>query len=81
MKDITDGSSSTLMVGERSFRLGEATWTGAVTGAVIVPDGATESGPARRNHSPGYRRSHVNQFYSLHSGGVNFLFGDGHVTF
>ena len=40
LKDMTDGSSSTLMVGERSFRLGEATWTGAVTSAVIVPDGS-----------------------------------------
>jgi prepilin-type processing-associated H-X9-DG protein len=31
---------------------------------------------------PGDPRSDVNQFYSLHFGrGVNFLFGDGHVTF
>ena len=94
LKDITDGSSSTLMVGERSFRLGEATWTGAVTGAVIVPDGSdgVGTGPPESaaslilghtgdGYSPGNRRSHVNQFYSLHSGGVNFLFGDGHVSF
>ncbi len=94
LRDMTDGSSSTLMVGERSFRLGEATWTGAVIGAVIVADGSDGVGtgppePASSiilghsgdGYSPGNPRSHVNQFYSLHAGGVQFLFGDGHVGF
>ena len=94
MRDILDGSSTTLMVGERSFHLGEATWTGAVTGAVIVPDGSDGigTGPPESaaslilghsgdGYSPGARRSHVNQFYSHHPGGVHFLFGDGHVSF
>ena len=94
MRDISDGSSSTLMVGERSFRLGEATWSAAVTGAVIIPDGSdgVGTGPPESassmvlghsgdGFSPGDRRSHVNQFFSLHNGGVLFLFGDGHVGF
>ena len=94
LRDTTDGSSSTLMLGERSFRLGEATWVGAVTGAVIVPDGSdgVGTGPPESasslvlghsgdGYSPGNPRSHVNQFYSLHTGGVHFLFGDGHVSF
>jgi len=93
MRDILDGSSKTLMVGERSFHLGEATWTGAVTGAVIIPDGSdgVGSGPPEAassmilghsgdGYSPGERRSHVNQFYSHHVGGVPFLFSDGHVS-
>ena len=94
MRDILDGSSTTLMVGERSFSLGEATWTGAVTGAVIIPDGGdgVGTGPPESassmilghsgdGYSPGERRTHVNQFYSHHSGGVHFLFSDGHVSF
>ena len=36
-------------------------------------------GHAGDGFSPGYRGSHVNQFYAYH-GGVNFLFADGHVS-
>jgi len=93
-RDILDGSPTTLMAGERAFALGEATWTGAVTDAVIVPDGTdgVGTGPPESasslilghsgdGYSPGERRSHVNQFYSHHTGGVQFLFSDGHVSF
>jgi prepilin-type N-terminal cleavage/methylation domain-containing protein/prepilin-type processing-associated H-X9-DG protein len=94
-RDILDGTSTTLMVGERSFRLGEATWTGAVTDAVTIPDGSdgVGTGPPEASsglvlghtgdgNGPGDNRSHVNQFYSLHSGGGSqFLFCDGHVVF
>ena len=40
MQSLIDGTSSTLMIAERGFRLGEATWSGAVTNAVIVPNGS-----------------------------------------
>ena len=35
MQDITDGSSQTLMVGERSRNLSDATWVGVIPGAKV----------------------------------------------
>ncbi len=91
---ITDGLSNTLAVGERSHQLGEATWTGSVTNAVLFPadnDGVgyprPEDGPgmilghAGGRLGPGDPNGEVNQFHSRHPGGVNFLFADGHVGF
>ncbi len=95
IRDVTDGLSQTIFVGERSHRLGEATWVGSVAGALLYPTDndaigryVTESssgmvlGHAGEGVGPGDPRADVNQFYSLHAGrGVNFLFGDGHVAF
>lgn len=92
--NITDGTSQTLAVGERGHSLGEATWVGSVTNAVLFPvdnDGVgyprAENGPgmilghAGGRYGPGDPNGEVNQFYSRHPGGVNFLFADGHVGF
>ncbi len=95
IRDVTDGTSQTIFVGERSQPLGNsATWVGSVTGAVLFPSGngvgrnVTELAPgmvlghAGERFGPGDPASEVNQFYSLHLGrGSNFLFGDGHVAF
>ncbi len=92
--NITDGTAQTIAVGERGHALGEATWVGSVTGASLYPvddDGVgyprVESGPgmilghAGGSLGPGDPNGEVNQFYSRHPGGVNFLFADGHVSF
>jgi len=95
LRDIADGLSNTIALGERSHRLGEATWVGSVTGTQLFPDEEEgEIGKARLEHASGMvlghiglgygpndPRSEVNQFYSVHGDGVNFAFADGHVRF
>jgi prepilin-type processing-associated H-X9-DG protein/prepilin-type N-terminal cleavage/methylation domain-containing protein len=94
LRDVTDGTSQTLAVGERSQNLGQSSWVGSVTNAVLFPvdnDGIgyprAESAPgivlghAGGRFGPGNPGGEVNQFYSRHPGGVNFLFADGHVSF
>ncbi len=92
--DITDGTSNTLFVGERSSNLALATWTGAVTGAVVPPRPNTpykaEGAPVLvlghtgdetdvPPHTPNSPVNHVDDFWSRHPAGVNFLFADGSV--
>ncbi len=73
--------------------MGESTWTGSVTGALLGPgedDGIGQYevehgstmvlGQTGENKSPGDPSGEPDMFYSLHPGIVNFVFADGHVS-
>ena len=94
-RDIIDGTSQTIIVGERAYRLGDATWVGAVTKASMFPDkydaklavphlkpsSAMVLSHAGLGNGPNGVACEINQFYSLHGDGVNYIFADGHVVF
>ncbi len=75
LRDIFDGLSNTLVVGERSTQLGTVTWTG------VIPE--AEEPWARiwgsADHTPNHINHHFEDFSSRHPAGVNFLFADGAV--
>jgi prepilin-type N-terminal cleavage/methylation domain-containing protein/prepilin-type processing-associated H-X9-DG protein len=84
--DVKDGTSNTLATGERCSDIALATWTGAVTGALVpyqkdptVREGAPLLVLGRGDHQPNSPSAHVEDFYSRHPQGVNFLFADGSV--
>jgi prepilin-type processing-associated H-X9-DG protein len=96
IKDIQDGLSNTLFVGERCTKMSNSTWTGAVPGAVVpaqrFPDLADQLANAEasaalilahgsRNHLPNNPLVFdADATASYHKVGVNFLFGDGSVS-
>jgi prepilin-type N-terminal cleavage/methylation domain-containing protein/prepilin-type processing-associated H-X9-DG protein len=108
-KNVTDGLSRTIIVGERSSDHSPSTWTGAVAGGACPAWMASTDGPYTPPTNPpqieyvqadygealvlGHGNStHVpcadnpwydpDTMYSMHAGrGVNFLMGDGSVTF
>lgn len=92
IEDIIDGTSQTILLGERSSNLALATWTGAVSGGIVAPVQPSPSPPAdapvlilghtgtlAEPHLPNNPQPHVADFCSRHPDRVHFLFGDGSV--
>ncbi len=94
LTEITDGTSNTIFIEERAFANVEGTWVGAISGGYCnqgqfnhsaVPGKLGQGAGdlvlihASTNNSPSGRN--LDDASSKHTGGSNFLFGDGAVHF
>lgn len=75
-RNITDGSSKTLLLGERGSRLGGSVWSGVIEDAEAARARVVGVG----DHAPN-GGDHFDDFSSRHPGGVVFLRADASARF
>ena len=72
-RDILDGASNTIMVGERRNDKGRVSWVGVVSGV----DDPLCRVVGSADHTPNHRSGHFDDFRSYHMVGANFAYADG----
>ena len=77
-RDVRDGLSKTIMIGERDSRLGGSVWIGRGDGLEAAMSRVIGVGEHVFNSGG---EAHFEDFFSSHPGGVSFVFADGHVAF
>jgi prepilin-type processing-associated H-X9-DG protein len=96
LSDITDGTSTTIMIGDRAWSHAMAPWAGAVNGGIVRggPRNAWRFSADAAYPAPNFCCVQANainstndpdgsldEFFSQHSGGVNIVFADGGARF
>jgi prepilin-type N-terminal cleavage/methylation domain-containing protein/prepilin-type processing-associated H-X9-DG protein len=93
LTDITDGTSQTVLAGDRAWADTNGIWAGAPSGALVRP-GPLNPWPNATASAPCFVLAHNNwiniktdadggldDFSSYHTGGVNVVYADGSVHF
>jgi prepilin-type processing-associated H-X9-DG protein len=78
-RHVADGLSKTIMVGERDSRLGGSLWLGMYETLAEPISRVVAHGHHPPNGDPNHL--HFEDLSSLHMGGANVVYADGHVEF